>query len=150
LAHDIAKATKLPLKVWNPPVKGTTTPNSPTRSLRLFLPTKEGGVDETGRAADFTRARLPFASVAANLAPLHFDSLPSFAMNLLFGLAQDLANKYDLQVRDMLLRGKYEEVVRRHERLQRFTRNEGLTGLLTDQTFLTEARKWHEDALEAE
>jgi hypothetical protein len=144
LSREIAQATKLPVKVWNPlPVQGKT-PNSPTRCLRLFLPKQEGGIDETGRAARFALARMPLHNIMLNYAQINFTPqlLPKAAFELMNAVSRDLIDKYDLQTREMYLRGMYDSVTRRLERLQLFAKDDLLVGLVQDQKFRKELVDW--------
>jgi hypothetical protein len=146
LSKKIAKATPLPVKVkvWNPlPVQGNT-PNSPTRCLRLFLPKQEGGIDETGRAAQFALARMPLHNILLNYAQINFTPqlLPKAAFELMNAISRDFIDKYDLQTREMYLRGMYDSVARRHERLQLFAKDDSLLGLVQDQRFRKELVDW--------
>jgi hypothetical protein len=144
LSREIAKATTLPIKVWNPhPVQGKT-PNSPTRCLRLFLPKQEGGIDDTGRAARFALARAPLHNILLNYAQINFTPqlLPKAAFELMNAISRDFIDKYDLQTREMYLRGMYDSVARRHERLQLFAKDDSLLGLVQDQKFRKELVDW--------
>jgi hypothetical protein len=144
LSKGINKATELKVAVWNPPSEKDKTPNSPTRCLRLFLPQKEGGIDETGRAARFARARAPMENVLLNYAEIKFtqELLPKAAFELMKAVSMDLLNKYDLQTREMYLRGMYDSVSRRNERLQLFAKDDLLIGLVQDQKFRKELVDW--------
>jgi hypothetical protein len=143
LSKKIAKATPRP-KVWNPPPVQGKTPNSPTRCLRLFLPKQEGGIDETGRAAQFARARMPLDNILLNYVQINFtpELLPKAAFELMNAVSKDLIDKYDLQTREMYLRGMYDSVTRRHERLQLFAKDDLLIGLVQDQKFRKELVDW--------
>ena len=144
LSREIAQATKLPVKVWNPLPGQGKTPNSPTRCLRLFLPKQEGGIDETGRAAQFALARMPLHNIMLNYAQINFTPqlLPKAAFELMNAVSRDLIDKYDLQTREMYLRGMYDSVTRRHERLQLFAKDDLLVGLVQDQKFRKELVDW--------
>ncbi len=122
LAQEIAKASSLPTKVWNPPAEGKTLPNSPTRSLWMFLPKQEGGIDERQRALLYSRARMPLDNVVINLAAIRVDQqqMPQPAWITLLKLSGDLLNKYDLQPREMRLRGLRGPMLRRQNRLDQF------------------------------
>jgi hypothetical protein len=144
LASEVAKATTLPIKVWNPPAKGPTLPNSPTRCLRLFLPKQEGGLDETGRSAMMARARVPLQRVLVNYAQIDFTEnlLPKSAFELMKGITVDFFNKFDLQPREMYLHGQYDSMTRRYERLQPFAQDDLLIGLGQDPKFRKELVDW--------
>jgi hypothetical protein len=144
LKKEIAKATTLPIKVWNPPGQGKATPNSPTRNLRLFVPKQEGGLDETNRVARVSQARVPITNFLANYERINFTAklLPKTAHELMLGVSADLFNKYDLQTREMYLRGLYDSMLRRHERLQSFAKDDGLIGLASNPEFRAELVAW--------
>ncbi len=144
LAGEVAKATKLPVKVWNPRAKDQASANSPTRCLRLFLPKQEGGTDETDRVNRFTRARVPVQDVLFNLAQIGITRqlIPKASYETLLGITVDFFNKYDLQTREMYLAGQFEGVIRRQERLQRFAKNDALVGLVGDKAFEQERKDW--------
>lgn len=143
LANEIGKATKLQVRVWNPPAKDKTA-NSPTRCLRWFLPKQEGGIDESGRTASYVRARIPLENIKASYAQIGIrgDILPGLAYNTLLGLSVDFFNKYELQPREMFLRGNFEAVFRRYERLQIFAKHEALVNLVGDKAFEKERENW--------
>jgi hypothetical protein len=151
LFQDITRATSLPVKVWNFQPQSRTAPNSPTRALRRFLPKQEGGLDETKLAAQVTQARVPFQNALFNYAQINLtrDLLTNTPFQLLQGLTADFFNKYDLQTREMYLRGQYDSMIRRHERLQLFTTDELLAGLLDDRNFRKEAAAWQTGMREA-
>ena len=144
LRQEIAGATTIPVKVWNPPAEGKALPNSPTRCLSLYIPKLEGGLDETGRADFVARKRIPKANVLANWAPLNLtqDLLPVRVYGGLLDLIEDLCTKYDLQSREMFLRGRYEAMIRREERLQVFAHDDGLVGLTRNADFRKELADW--------
>ena len=142
LHDEVSKATTIPMKIWNPPVKDKVLPNSPTRALWTFLPKAEGGIDETHRAALVNSAREPFQNVLANYAQINLQLLPNTAYQFLQGVTRDLFGKYDLQPREMYLRGLYESMVRRQERMQVFANDVSLGRLLQDVKFRKEYAEW--------
>ena len=145
LAEEIGKASQLPVKVWNPPAQDKTRANSPTRCLWMFLPKSDGGLDDGYRAELFARTRMPFANVVANLALINVTEtlMPRPAWGRLFDYSADLFNKYDLQPREMFLRGLQEAMFRRQNRLDPFVSNPGLKNLLSNKAFVTqEVPKW--------
>jgi hypothetical protein len=151
LHQEIGKATKLPGKVWNSPADGKVIPNSPTRCLNLFLPKQDGGHDETKRAEQVARAQIPTVNVLTNFAQINVnaDLLPRPIYQLLMRITEDFFAKYDLQMREMYLRGRYESMIRRQERLQAFAKNDALIGLVGDKAFETELAEWRKRVSEA-
>lgn len=146
LFDRLAETTTLPIEVWNPPAKGAAIPNSPTRCLPLFLPKDEGGLDPTKRAESWARSRIPLQNVEANLVPINVtkELLPSGVFGTFMGVADLFYHKYDLQVRELYLRGQFETIIRRQERLQAFARDDTLVGLSEDAQFKKEVGKWRE------
>jgi hypothetical protein len=146
LAAQVGKATRLPVKVWNPVAAAGKLPNSPTRCLRLFLPRQEGGLDESDppRVAQAQVARLPWGPIRANYAQIRFtDSYPAKAAWVqLRGYSVDLLAKYDLQPREMYLHGLYDSMIRRQERLQVFTQDHSLMRLIQNAEFRKEVAGW--------
>jgi hypothetical protein len=125
-----------PVHVWNSPPAGDRVENSPTRALRLFLPADQGGADKadpttkTDRLTRFQNHLLPSMSLLQALDRINLGrQVAQIAFTPLAWRIQDLLEKYDLQPRDMLLRGKGEEVVQRYERLRTFLEDENLVGL---------------------
>ncbi|MBI3822305.1 MAG: hypothetical protein HY289_06455 [Planctomycetes bacterium] len=151
LAKDVRKATTLQVKFWNPPCDGKTLPESPTRALRGFLPKDDGGLDETGRAAAVTRARNRIAMILANYARLKLTEqlLPRSAYQLMVRVSEDFMNKHDLQTREMYLRGQYDTMIRRQERLQEFTQDNSLVNKAQDPAFRTEVDEWQKKMVAA-
>lgn len=131
LAEDMAKVTQLPVKVWNAPLQGKMLVNSPTRELWMFLPKQEGGIDNGQRFADYQRSRIPLVNVLANLARFNVSSetMPQRGWLLFSKTIEDLFNKYDLQPREMLLRGQRDAMMRRTDRMELFVDNAALAGL---------------------
>ena len=144
LHQEIAKATNIPVKVWNAPAHDQSLPNSPTRCLSMFLPKQEGGHDESKRIEIVARARIPLANVVANFAQVNLTNppLPLRVFQDLLGLCDDFFNKYDLQPREMYLHGNYEALIRRQERLQVFTRDDGLLDVARDPEFRKKLADW--------
>jgi hypothetical protein len=144
LRDQVAAVTPLPVKVWNPPAQGKAPPNSPTRCLSLFLPKEEGGLDPMKRAEFWAHSRIPSQNIEANLAQINVtkELLPTTVFGTFHGVADLFFAKYDLQVRELYLRGQYETIIRRQERLQAFARDDTLIGLAQDATFRKEVGEW--------
>jgi hypothetical protein len=131
LADEFAKATQLPVKVWNPPAQGKSIPNSPTRELWMFLPKQEGGIDGGQRFVDYQHSRIPQLYVLANLKQYNVtnETMPARGWFVLSKMIEDLFNKYDVQPREMLLRGQRDAMMRRNDRMELFVDNASLAGL---------------------
>jgi hypothetical protein len=141
LSQDIAKLAELPVKAWNPPAQGSKVANSPTRCLELFLPKSEGGLDNTGRAGLIASTRVPVASVLANFRQINVtkDLLPVPVFNGLINVAFDFFAKYDLQPREMYLRGQYGAMRQRQERVLPLVQTDAFAG---DTKFRDELAAW--------
>jgi hypothetical protein len=137
---------KMEAHIWN--AKADTNdkgipPNSPTRALRLFLSKQDGGIDETGRALAVATARVPLHDAVANYASLGLlELLPRPTLQTLEGVTQRLFLNYDVQTRELYLRGQHAALAARQERLLGFARNDTLVGLAQDQKFREELGKW--------
>ncbi len=140
-AQEIAKLTEIPVKVWNPPTQGAKAAPSPTRCLELFLPKTEGGVDTTGRAGLIAYTRVPFDNVRFNFDQINIGprSLPPAALKPLFGIVEDFFTKFDLQPREMYLRGQYGTMRQRQERIDYLVKTDAFAG---DKAFEKECAAW--------
>ncbi len=147
LHREISALTKTPVKVWNSQAKDKTPPlNSPTRALRMFLAKQDGGIDEANRAVAVAQARVPLHDTLANYARVNIrdDVLPRTAWQMLQGISERLLLNYDLQTRDLYLRGQHEALRRRQERLLSFARNDTLVDLAQSDKFRAELEKWRD------
>jgi len=151
---ELAKVTTLPIKVWNPidtspdTAKGPERPpNSPTRCLRLFLPKSEGGLDETNRIRAYEETRNSYQGMLNQYAQIRLapQLVPMPAYQLLIGISRDLLGKYDIQTRELYLRGKYEPMRRRQERVQDFANNDANANLIQDAEFQKERADWQKN-----
>lgn len=144
LKDEIGKATTQRVQIWNPKAKDKLVENSPTRCLRTFLPKQEGGSDETGRTIRYVRALVPAENILHNFAQIGIkkELMPKLAFDMLFGISVDFFNKYHLRPHEMQLRGQFQSVFRRQERLQLFTRNDALIGLVGDRVFEEDCKNW--------
>ncbi|MBM3994897.1 MAG: hypothetical protein FJ303_12200 [Planctomycetes bacterium] len=151
LAKNVRTASGLSTKVWNPRKEAGAAENSPTRCLRMFLPKQEGGVDESHRATLAGLARLPLADIFANYAEIQFTDrlLPPTAHAIMTNITVSLLNKYELQPREMFLRGQFDPLLRRFERLQAFAQDESLFGLVDNEQFRTDLREWQKQLIDA-
>jgi hypothetical protein len=100
----------------------------------MFLPQREGGIDNGQRLADYAQSRIPTIQVIANWAPFKITEglLSRPAWMSLLRLNDDLFNKYDIQPREMYLRGHRDAMVRRLDRMELFVDSPALTGLERD------------------
>ncbi len=144
LSQEIGKlAEKIPVKVWNPPAAGSQVANSPTRCLERFLPKEDGGQDASkpGRASLLAHTRVPTANVTVNLGQINVTAglLPKPVFSRLSGIIGDFLVKYDLQPREMYLRGQYEAMRQRQERIQPLVKIDASVG---DKEFEKERADW--------
>jgi hypothetical protein len=147
----ISAIAKVPVKVWNAEgkkldaAKESAPPNSPTRALRHFLSKQDGGLDETGRLAQTMSARFPIQPVF-NFSRIQIERpVPIPILMEIKKIEEDFFIKYELHTRELFLRGKYEPLMRRQERIQAFARDDALIGLAEDRQFLTELAAWRKD-----
>ena len=142
LSQDIAKLAEIPVKAWNPQAQRTKAANSPTRCLDRFLPAKtDGGLDMTGRAFLIAQARLPVATVSVNFRQINVMQglLPVPVFSRLTNVAEDFFAKYDLQPRELYLRGQYEVMRQRQEHILPLVETNAFVG---DKEFRDELAKW--------
>ena len=145
LKDDFARLAHRPVQIWNSPGADGRTPNSPTRALRLFLPTKEGGIDQTGRYDRFQADLLPLADVRRALEQRYLvQTLPPEAFKRLATLIDGMLTKYDLQPHMMLLHGRGDDAVRRLGRAQMFFDDENLDNLASDPKFDRAVAEWRD------
>ena len=139
LSQTIAASTKLPVKVWNPPAEGKTLPNSPTRVVCvLFLPKEDGGIDTTKPRLDTSaRSGCRCRALVVNLASINVTPalLPLPAYEALLRNGEDLFQKYDVQPRELFLRGMIDPMQRRQQRMRVFVDSGLLVGLAEDREF---------------
>jgi hypothetical protein len=147
LRDQVAAMTALPVKIWNPPAMGKDVPTSPTRCLSLFVPKDESDQDQMRRIENWSRNRIPLQNLDANLVKINVtkDVLPTTVFGTFHQVANLFFEKYDLQVRELYLRGQFETVIRRQERLQAFARDDTLVGLMDDTKFRKEVMEWEKE-----
>src|SRR5262249_38997624 len=125
--------------------EGKTIASSPTRALWMFLPKQEGGLDNGVRLAQYNAARIPQANILVNLDVVGVTpkQMPRMAWEQFSKrIIDDLFYKYDIQPREMYLRGHRDAVVRRQERMDLFVDNPALVGLASDGEVRQEIGKW--------
>ncbi len=149
LSKEIAQAAKMPAKIWKADIEFAPADRrrptvSPTRWLRTFLPKEEGGIDETSRAEMYARTGLPLQHVLVNYGQINVTEglLPAPVYRGLQYITRLIFNKYELQPREMLLRGRHDAMIRRQERLHFFVRHESLLNLSRDAVFAKERVEW--------
>lgn len=120
LSQEIARLAEIPVKVWNPPAQGKKLANSPTRCLELFLDKNSGGQDTAGRAIVASPTRVPRDSVTVSFGQINITQglLPPPVYNRLFDIVGGFIANYDLQPRELYLRGQYEAMRQRQERIR--------------------------------
>ena len=94
---------------------------------------------------------MPLANVLANYAQIRFTDqlLPKSSFEIMNSLTQLFFNKYDMQPREMYLRGQFDTVGRRQERLQIFVQDNLLISLVNDVNFRTELIEWQKQMTKA-
>jgi hypothetical protein len=147
LRDQVTAMTPLPVKVWNPPTTGKDLPNSPTRCLALFVPKDEKDLDQMRRVENWSLLRIPSQNMDANLAQISVtkEVLPTTVFGTFHQVANLFFEKYDIQVRELYLRGRYETVIGRQERLKEFARDDSLVGLAQDAIFRKEVAQWEKE-----
>jgi hypothetical protein len=145
LQRQCAEAAGLPVSIWNAP----GGQDSPLRSLRLFLPPDEGGIDKDNRRNLFESSLTPIIPMALALEQLHLGEidLGRAAVSTLLLIEADLCRKYDMQPHEMLLRGKGEEAIQRLQRARSFLEDENLSGLADNAEFQKDVAEWRAQAI---
>jgi hypothetical protein len=140
LSQEIAKVAEIPVKVWNPSAQGKIVANSPTRCLELFLP-RPDGQDTTRRAALIAHTRVPTGNLTVNLGQINVTArlLPAAVYSRFIGIAGDFFAKYDVQPRELYLRGQYEAMRQRQERILPLVKTDAFVG---DREFERERADW--------
>jgi hypothetical protein len=131
LQGKLARASSLPVQVWNGPPEQGKLPNSPTRQLRFFLPVEEGGVDRSvpPRQVQFNVRLLPRLAVNQGLEQLVLtsqDLAKPAARFLNEKLITPLLVRYYRQPHEFLLRGQYETMFGSFDRLRPFLEDESV------------------------
>lgn len=117
----ISATTNKPIRIGNqePPADPKTTPprNSPTRSLRWFMPQADGGVT-LGRMQEFAHSLQPKAQIAQQLDRWKLLARPDVIIYPEVGFTllrqiDDIMLKFAVQPRDMMLRGQYNAALKR-------------------------------------
>jgi hypothetical protein len=151
LVRDLGKASGMPVQVWNSPPVGERLENSPTRVLRLFLPAEDGGIDKSDRLRRYPSGLVPLTGVGQALEQIKLgrDQLTPRALDQLIRLIGDMLEKFDLQPRGQLMRGKGAELVQRLERVREFLDDESNIGLANDLGFQRAVADWRDKAQQA-
>lgn len=126
LQTRMAAALPLPVQVWNAAATAGKTTNSPLRTLRLFLPPEEGGVDRSKRLDLFKLRSLPRMDMVRALDQLLLtrDLAPPATRFLNDKLIATLLVRYYLQPHEYLLHGQYEAMLGRFDRVRPFLEDE--------------------------
>jgi hypothetical protein len=149
LQQDVAKAAAIPVKAWHTNVRiksddAVPPTATPTLWLRNFVPKQEGGIDEKGRTQAWARSREPLETAMANYFQVNLKLLPDVVWNSLKGITHVLFVNYEVNTRELHLRGMYDPLLRRQERLHAFVKDDGLVGLAGDARFQRECAAWIE------
>jgi hypothetical protein len=141
----------LPARLWNAPAADGKVENSPMRTLRLFLPLDDGGADKDNRRNLYETSLTPVAALAIALEQIHLgeSDLGRSGLHTLLLIATDLCRKYDVQPREMLLRGKSEDAIQRLQRARSFLEDENLSGLADNPDFQKAVAEWRAQAIAA-
>jgi hypothetical protein len=141
----------LPARLWNAAGGPDKSENSPMRALRLFLPADEGGTDTDNRRKLFESTLVPIVAMAVALEQTHLgeSDLGRSGVHTLLLIETDLCRKYDVQPREMLLRGKSEEAIQRLHRARSFLEDENLSGLADNPDFQEAVADWRGQAIAA-
>ena len=153
LRAEIADAAGVPTKVWHPAIRlpggGTDAKAaipSPMMWLRQFLPKAEGGVDDSPlkRTDAFAALRVPLDDAIINYARIDLtgEILPPAVFFSLQYITREILLKYEVQPRELYLRGQFDPMKRRQERAQIFIKSEALAGLAQDPEFHKERIEW--------
>jgi hypothetical protein len=150
LQQDFAKITSIPVKTWSTNVEIATAGEAvrktvtPARWLREFIPRQDGGVDETGRAAQWIRSRIPMQTAIANYdrIGLRQKTVPTPVALKLLEVTGILFGNYELTARELYLRGMHTPLQNRQQRLQKFVSDERLAGLVGNPEFDKERIEW--------
>jgi len=119
LAAQLEDLTGLKPTAWSA-VDAETKVIPPTHLLLNFLPSKEeGGEDETNRLLQFKAKQFPIAEIQNHLIEMRMivPEIPQAATLRLITLASELFTRFVDQPRDMLLRGKPDEAIKRVNRI---------------------------------
>jgi hypothetical protein len=141
LLKDIQAGCKQKVAFWNAPTAGS---DSPGWALRQFLPVEEGGTDKSGRLGRFSAHLVPWAHVLLRLNQIKlFQELAPPARDVLVkNLVVDLFHKYQIQPREMMLRGQ--DVSRRLSRIAPLLDNAALASLGEDPEFQKNVAEWRQ------
>jgi hypothetical protein len=124
-------------------------PSSPTRALRLFMPTEEGGVDKTTKAVRLGQHTVPLAAMTKALRDMRLDEeLPVQARERLLVFAVELYKKYAVTPHEDLLRGRFVEATRQLMQARSIL-NECDDARLPEPDFLKQVGRWREEAKQA-
>jgi hypothetical protein len=157
--ETIAGLAGAPVRPGNP--AGDTLRNSPTRSLRWFLPAEEGGREFSPKDRQRTevmlrwlqfqqalrrRPQLTLNLYALKLMDDRSSYLPREAGETLLNEASDIMLKFSVQPRDMLLRGQSTALFKRLDRISRPLEE---FELMDTNEFQVELNGWRRQAVDA-
>jgi hypothetical protein len=151
LIHKCEQLKAGPVRVWNSPPKGEAGTETPTRSLRLFLPPDEGGVDKSKppRLQAFLQQRVPMPAILEGFAeeklllterPTVFDQMQRFASQMWVN--------YIIEPRRELIRGRLDDCTKRLMRIQNFVKE--LDAEELDEGMMDRMKKWRDRVVAAD
>jgi hypothetical protein len=151
LQRHFAEDAGVSARLWNAPGGEGKVENSPMRAWRFFLPADDGGTDKDNRRNIFESSLTPVVAMALALEQIHLGEieLGRSAVSTLLLIEADLCRKYDVQPREMLLRGKGEEAIQRLQRARSFLEDENLGGLADNADFQKAIAEWRAQAIAA-
>lgn len=150
LQQDIAllqqrlAAASLPLTAW--PADDVAAP----RRLRRFYSPDDGGTDKSQRMLNDTRVRMPLVPVLFAFQQLRiFDDLGDDGRDMLAKLTAGVFEKYWLQPRTALLRGRHEAALKRADRINSAVEQPDVATVISEADFQREIAKWRDRVREA-
>ena len=115
------------------------------RSLRDYIPVEDGGGDKSGKSKRLYLSFAPVTQVIGRYQQLHvFAELPPEAQKMLVHLTGELFDKYCMQPREMLSRGKLESLPRRLDRIRSVVEDAEFTNPKEEIDLVKEAAVWRE------
>jgi hypothetical protein len=147
VANDLAKATGRDSEVWMPAAKGP----SPTRALRQFLSTEDGGIDKRGRYQRFRSQQIPASAILGLQAMhlLHPQEIPEMARDRLVSKIGELFDLYALQPKEFFLHGHFDATLKRVDRMRGVLESEEAAKPLEENVFQRRLKDWRARVNEA-
>lgn len=151
LRDKVAAASTAPVSVWNAPAGAKSAPPpSPVRSLRLYLPADEGGIDRGVRHKKFLSSLIPWPSVLAHYQNMKFlTGLPEHAQKSVERLTGELFSAFYVQPEEMMLRGRHDAALKRLDRIRTALEYEDSAQPLEDADLEKRVADWRRGVKEA-